>query len=125
MYSNDDLFDVWHPWWLWECYKLGMWNPEPPRKEIVKLAARVLRSDELYKFMCDAIDSMPNSAMHHMSKPWLNRAPWLGQSACLVAVGATEEETRLAWCQKLNFDQQVRANEQAKKAIKYWERSYA
>lgn len=124
MYLSSDMFDVWHPYWVWECYKLGMWSGEPPRKQFIKMAAEALKSESLYSNMIKAVDNMPNSAQHNLSKPWLNRAPWLGQAACLVACGATEEETRLAWCQKLTFDQQVTANEQAKKAIKYWEENY-
>ena len=124
MRLTDDMFDVWIPYWDWECFNLGMWSGEPPRKEFVKLAANTLKSDSLLVYMCRAIDEMPNSAMHNMSKPWLNRSPWLGQSACFIAVGATEEETRLAWCQKLSFEQQNKANNQAKKAMKYWESKY-
>ena len=126
MYLSSDMFDVWLPYWDWECYQCGMWSGEPPRKDTVKKAAEILNSsDQLYTFMIKAIESMPNSAKHNLSKPWLNRAPWLGQSACFIAVGATEEETRLAWCQKMTFEKQVAANNQAKKAMRYWESNYA
>lgn len=126
MYLSSDMFDVWHPYWNWECYKLGMWNGEPPRKEHVKLSAEVLKSsDELLRFMILAIQSMPVSAQHNLSKPYLNRAPWLGQSACFIACGSTEEETRLAWCSKLTFEEQVAANKSAKIAARYWEDNHA
>jgi hypothetical protein len=126
MFLSSDMFDIWHPYWNWECYQLGMWSGETPRKDVVKMSAKLLKdSESLFNFMVRAIDEMPNSAQHNLSKPYLNRAPWLGQSACFLYCGATEEETRLAWCQKLTYEEQVMANNSAKRACDYWERKYA
>jgi hypothetical protein len=120
--SMGDFFDVWLPYTEWECYQDGMWKDISPRKEVVKRAKIVLANPGLcVEAMKGAVINYRHSAMHHLSKYHSNRNPWMGQSACCYLVGATEEETRIAWSQ-MNQVQQIKANEISQNVIKMWER---
>lgn len=121
MNSINDMFEVWQPYWMWECYQDGMWKDITPRKDFIKRAKIVLSNSNLcFEAMKGAVINYKNSAMHNLSKYNQNRNPWMGQAACCYLVNATEEETRIAWCQ-LTFEQQKTANEISQKVIKMWE----
>lgn len=121
-----DLFARWFPYWLWECFNNGMWDSRKNEMTKIKEAKDVL-SD---KGRCETamrmvINAWPISTQQHLSKHWLNRNPWLGQAACNCYVGATEEETRIAWNFYMSKEEQDSANEIANRIIAEWEKQYA
>lgn len=77
-----------------------------------------------HKAMRRAVAEYPISAEQHLSKSY-GRQPWLGQAACCVELGATEEETRVAWNFYMTPQQQVSANGVADAVIAEWERGNA
>lgn len=79
-------------------------------------------TNECIEAMRNAINAWPISAKQHLSKHWTNRNPWLGQAACSFAVGATEEETRIAWNFYMSKEEQDSANRIASELIAQWER---
>lgn len=116
-----DLFERWHPYWDWECFKAGMWSSR--RKEVnkIQLCARVLSTpEECRAAMLGAVNDYPISAQQHLSKT-TGRRPWIGQAACCFAVKATEEETRVAWNFYMTAEQQDSANNIADQVIAQWE----
>ena len=74
--------------------------------------------------MLSAIREYPISAEQHLSKS-SGRRPWIGQAACLVALGATEEETRIAWNFYMTQEGQDSANKIADDVILEWEQANA
>ena len=119
--ATNDLFERWHPYWNWECYQDGMWKQR--RKQMLKIqqCARVLSNADLCRAaMVDAIEAYPISAEQHLSKRE-GRRPWMGQAACSAALGATEEETRVAWNFYMSEESQNLANEIADEIIAEWE----
>lgn len=74
--------------------------------------------------MLQAIAQYPISAEQHLSKH-SGRRPWMGQSACCVELGATEEETRIAWNFYMTPDAQASANAIADEVIAKWEAANA
>jgi len=74
--------------------------------------------------MAEAIERYPISAEQHLSKP-NGRRPWVGQAACCARLGATEEETRIAWNFYMTTDEQDGANAIADELIAAWETANA
>lgn len=123
--QKSDLFSVWLPYTDWECWKHGMWANRRPKKVNITSAALVLSApDRCEDAMRSALQRFKRSALHHLTK-FGNRRPWVGQAACLDACGATEEETRLAWCVVLTEAQREVANAKADLVIAEWERHHA
>jgi len=93
--------------------------------DIVQRCAKLL-SDPIAceSAMLQAIEEYPISAKQHLSKS-TGKRPWMGQSACCLALGATEEETRIAWCFHMTPEAQDMANKIADDVIAIWERSNA
>lgn len=67
-----------------------------------------------------AVNEYPISAEQHLTKS-MGRRPWIGQAACCVEIGATEEETRVAWNFYMSPSQQDSANQIADAVIDKWE----
>jgi hypothetical protein len=74
--------------------------------------------------MMRAVETYPISAEQHLSKPH-GRRPWMGQAACCVVLGATEEETRIAWNFYMTPAAQASANAIADQVIQQWEAANA
>lgn len=91
----------------------------------VQQCARLLASPGLCKSAMErAVASYPISAEQHLSKQ-NGRRPWIGQAACSVELGATEEETRVAWNFYMKPDEQDSANAIADYVIAQWEQANA
>lgn len=120
-----DLFERWHPYWDWECFKDGMWKQRRKDMNKIQACAKLLSSpDDCRQAMQSAVNSYPISAQQHLTKS-MGRRPWLGQAACCVDIGATEEETRVAWNFYMSASQQDMANRIADEVIEAWEQSNA
>lgn len=67
-----------------------------------------------------AVNEYPISARQHLTKS-AGKRPWIGQAACNVELGATEEETRIAWNFYMTQEAQESANRIADTVIAQWE----
>jgi galactokinase/mevalonate kinase-like predicted kinase len=81
---------IYHPWWLWECYKAGFYSTIPPdgkTKEQCKEEYAIFLSDiELFNYSMDeVIKTWKYSSEHFLSNPSINRIAWLGQSSMCLA----------------------------------------
>jgi hypothetical protein len=125
MNNLGDLFEIWHPYWNWECFKNGMWKNRRKEMNRIQQCANLLSSPvECEEAMIRAINEYPISAQQHLSKA-LGKRPWMGQSACCIALGATEEETRIAWNFYMTEKAQNKANKIADEVIAKWEQDNA
>lgn len=119
--SSNDLFECWFPYWKWECFINGMWKKRKNEMSKVQASARLL-SDPINcrDAMVRAVNEYPISARQHLTKH-TGRQPWIGQAACNVELGATEEETRIAWNFYMSQEAQDSANNIADSVIADWE----
>ncbi len=90
----------------------------------IACAARVLRNLQTLKiFMLSVIVSWPVATQHNLSNKSMNRQAWLGQAACCLAEGITEDATRFAW-RTLTEQEQNAANDIADYVINKWEQEF-
>jgi hypothetical protein len=101
----------------WEDFKNGMYGKEV-RLEFVEHAKNLLLNP--IEAMRQVINNWPVSTRHNLTNSGSNRKSWLGQSACNIAKGCFEFETRMAW-KELTKEQQFYANQCADTVIKEWE----
>jgi hypothetical protein len=116
----DDLFEVWHPYWEWECYQFGMWGSRKRSEYKIKECKQLLANETACRAaMQKAINKFSKSAEHHLTKH-TGKRPWLGQAACVVVLSATEVETRIAWNDLLSDDERNMANRIADQVFWEW-----
>lgn len=87
----------------------------------IQECAKLLSSPVMCRNAMDrAISEYPISTQQHLSKA-TGKRPWMGAAACCVAIGATEEEVRVAWNFHMTPAQQESANAIADSVIAEWE----
>lgn len=115
---------IWHPYWLWEETKYNMWGSVEGRYSYLQKAIAFMEDTKKFgKYMRQVVDEWEYSCEHNLSNIESNRRAWIGQAAVALKMNCPETITRDAW-QYLNEEQQKRANSEADKAIKYWEKIY-
>lgn len=113
---------VYHPHFVWEDLKAGMYAPMRGAAEIEGGRELLANPEGLLEAMRDAIAGWPLAAEHFLTDAGSNRRAWVGQAACCHALGATAQATKAAWWQ-LAEDQRDEANAAADIAINEWEES--
>ena len=122
---TSDLFERWHPFWLWEEVVHNMWGNVKEKGLWLQRAIEFTGDHALYgSWMFKVADQWPYSCQHHLTKLDTNRKPWIGHAAVALAIQCPEDIVREAWGH-LTQEQQDLANDQAQMAIEYWERTYA
>lgn len=124
MSSNPWLNPRYLPYWLWEDYRAGMYrNPNSLLEEMA--AAKDLLADpvRLEPAMRAVVEAWPGSAEHQLTNMEQNRRAWVGQAACLHAVGAAALATRAAWPQLTDVERAA-ANSCADRVIRQWEEDH-
>lgn len=106
------------PYWEWECYKNGMYEPKGDVNDAVLLLSDW---DEFERILNKVVDEWDVSARNHLLNNYINRQAWCGQVACCYRYGVGEVNTRTAWKQ-LTPMQRYKANKVADKQIKTYER---
>lgn len=125
LFRPSDLFEKWHPWWLWEEVQHNMWGSVEDRADWLRRAIAFTGDHLLYgSWMRKVADQWKHSCEHHLTKMNTNRKPWIGHAAVALAIQCPEDIVREAWGH-LTEEQQRLANDQAQQAIEYWERTYA
>lgn len=117
---------VYHPYWLWEEWKMGMWRTAlgKERDDLLIKAIEFTGDAKVYgEWMMKAVEAWPKSCEHNLSDVHINRQAWIGHAATCLALGCPEDITRLAW-HHLTKEQQDEANAMADKAIAEWERMF-
>ncbi len=91
---------IYVPWYKWECYANGMWRTvtKNEEQELLLEAIKFTGNHILYgNAMLDVILEWPNSMLHFLSNPSINKRAYLGHCAACLAIGSPEYITRLAW----------------------------
>lgn len=112
---------VYHPYWLWEEVRFNMWGVAVDKVAQLEWAINFTGDHILYgSWMKKVVDDWPFSCAHNLSNTEQNRKAWIGHAACAYANQCPEDIVRSAWG-RLTKEQQQLANDQAQKAIEYWE----
>lgn len=112
---------IWHPYWNWEEIKFNMWGDVDNRKQWLDKAINFTGNHSLYgEWMMYVADDWKYSCEHHLTKLDTNRKAWIGHAAVAYAIQCPEDIVRQAWSY-LDANQQQLANNEALKAIQYWE----
>jgi hypothetical protein len=110
-----------------EEHQAGMWRmvPVDEREGFIQAAADLMKKPDAFReAMLRAMDEWPNSMLAAMTTPSLNRRAFMGHSGCCIAVGSSEDLTRLGW-HRLTEQEQDAANAAADEVIAAWEASQA
>lgn len=115
---------IYHPWWLWECYKAGFYSAIPPNgktKEQCKEEYAIFLSDiELFNYSMDeVIKTWKYSSEHFLSNPSINRIAWLGQSSMCLATGIPSTFRNGFFL--LDDDKKIKANNAARIKLNDWQ----
>lgn len=106
---------------MWEEVKSNMWGSVKDRQAWLQKAIEFTGDHILYgKWMLLVADNWPFSCEQNLTKTDTNRKAWIGHAAVAMAIQCPEDIVRQAWGY-LTKEQQDAANDQAKKAIEYWE----
>jgi hypothetical protein len=115
---------VYRPYWEWEEIEHNMWGCVDDRKKHLKNAIEFTGDHKRYgRFMMRVIIEWPVSCENALTDDSINKKAWVGHAATALALGCPEDITREAWS-NLTDEQQLLANNQARKAIQTWEHNY-
>jgi hypothetical protein len=115
---------VYHPYWEWEEIEHNMWGDVDDRKAYLKKAIAFTSDHKKYgRFMNRVVSEWPISCENALTDDSINKKAWVGHAATALAIGCPEDITREAWGH-LTDEQQLLANEEARKAIQTWEYNY-
>lgn len=101
-----------------------MWGTVDSVDEYLKKAIEFTGNHELYgKYMMKVVFSWPVSCENALTDYSINRNAWIGRAAVALYMKCPENITRKAWGY-LTDEQQLLANNQARRAIERWEYDY-
>lgn len=113
---------IYHPVDKWEEVSANMWGEVHDRALYLEKAVAFTGDHKLYgKYMRRVVREWTYSCENALTDLSLNRKAWLGHAAVALAFGCPEDITRKAWG-RLTNEQQLLANAQAARAIRWWEK---
>lgn len=102
-----------------------MWGKVENRDEFLKRAIEFTGDYKMYgSYMMSVAKNWKYSCEHNLSNTNSNRQAYIGHAACALAFYCPEDIVREAW-HNLTDEQRDSANNEADRAIKYWEENYA
>ena len=111
---------IYHRYELWEDYRAGMFDIGLSGDRIAAAKELLNSPNKLKNAMMKTAFEWVHAADVNLSNIGRNRQAWLGQSACCLACGATDTETKATW-RMLSDDSQATANHVADLVINQWE----
>lgn len=115
---------IYHHYLDWEEMEHNMWGCVDDRKKYLKRAIEFTSDHKKYgRFMMRVVLEWPVSCENALTDDSINKKAWVGHAATALALGCPEDITREAWS-NLTDEQQLLANNQARKAIQTWEYNY-
>jgi hypothetical protein len=122
--KNYSINRIYHPYWLWEETKFNMWGSVEDREFYLQKVKDLTSNHKLFgEYMMKVVKEWKYSCEHNLSCIGQNRRAWIGQASCAYALKCPEDIVREVWWY-LSTEQRDLANQEADKAIKYWEQKY-
>jgi hypothetical protein len=113
---------IYHPYWLWEDYKNGLYENISGQEKNIKIQKvfEMFNSEHLtVENMNYVVDNWKHSMEHNLSNPSINKIAYIGQSACCNFANIPNSITMECWS-KLSKEVQERANKNAIDSISRW-----
>ena len=118
---DNDMKQVFYPYWDWEDYKNGMYDLTDNQEQLIGLSKELLcNSDEFKLIALKVISEWSISTAVNLTNKSCNRRAWLGQASCSYKHKAPEVLTRIAWSQ-MTETERTEANKTADKCIREYE----
>jgi hypothetical protein len=113
---------IYHPYWLWEDYKAGMYNTpyEIYEVNICNCVELLCNSILFYETMQKLVNDWKYASEVNLTNKSCNRRAWLGAAACCYKLNQEEVITRFAW-NRISNKQQSKANDIANRIINDYE----
>jgi len=112
---------IYHPYTLWEEVDYNMWGTVEDTKGSLQAAIKFTSDHKLYgSFMIKVVEEWKYSCENALTDEYISKKAWIGHAAVALALKIPEHITRRAWG-FLTDEQQLLANNEARKAIKAWE----
>jgi hypothetical protein len=110
---------IYHPYWLWEDYKNGMYELNLKNENYLIEKAIILLTDfNMFKTTAlEVIKKWKVSSKVNLTNPNCNKKAWIGQASCSYKYKVPEYLTRIAWG-KLTDEQRIKADNIAIEVIK-------
>lgn len=118
------MLRVFLPYTDWEAFHAGLFNLTFTGSDVDNSAELLKNPELLREQMEESTYAWPNSSLHNLTNESQNRQAWLGQAACCLHHGASEDATKAAW-RTLTIEEQTLANQVADEVILKWEGEYA
>lgn len=97
---STEISRIYHPYWLWEEYKLGFYN-NFSNNDFKRLRPKVIELFSSYEdtslYMDRVVNEFLYSCEHNLSNTSMNRVAFLGQCASLLHNGSPSELTMKSW----------------------------
>jgi hypothetical protein len=116
-----DVRRIYHSVDMWEEMQFNMWGSVPDKSAALEQAIEFTGNHKLYgSYMDRVVAEWKFSCENALTDRSINRRAWLGHAACALAIQVPENIIREAWGH-LSEEQRVLANNEASRAIAYWE----
>ncbi len=113
---------IYHRFEKWEEYHAGMWRipSKTEQRELLPIAVALIKDTKAFSAaMMEVVEKWPFSCEHNLTNLDSNRVAWIGQAACCLVTGCTEDVTRRAWG-LVSDEERHGANMEAEAAIERW-----
>lgn len=120
-----ELKQIYHPYWLWEDWKLGFYNSfstEEKKQKQPKVIEMFCNEKETEYYMRKVVKEWKYSCEQNLTNTQMNRIAWLGQGACLLHSKSPSELTMETWKYIPEENQKI-ANSIAEKIINNYVKS--
>lgn len=119
----EKLKQIFHPYYLWEDYKLGFYDniSGKNKQELINKVVELFSNQDLTEeFMQRVINEWIYSCEHNLTNYSMNRVAYLGQAACCIYAGVPSSITMEAWS-LVSKDNRDKADAIANKIIAKYE----
>ncbi len=123
--TNKMLIRIYHPYWLWECYKAGFYETRRLLDDDIALNMYKEFLQDLNRFGASierVFAEWPHSCEHFLTNTSMNRIAWLGQASMCIHSGVPSKFK--GGFKLMSQTEQDAADALALKYLKEWECAY-
>lgn len=122
--KNLKLKRVYRKYQEWEEVTFNMWGTVSNKEDMLNKAIQFTSDYKLYgTFMQRVVKEWHVSCENALTDSSINQKAWVGHAATALALRCPENITREAW-KHLTYEQQLLANKEAERAIRWWKNNY-
>lgn len=122
---QNQIKQVWIPYYKWEDWKAGMWKRKVEKEDqLLKNAIEFTGNAEEYgNAMHEVVALWSNTMINSLTNKSINQRAFVGQCAVCYKLGIPEYITRKAWRYLTQYQRDL-ADHEAQKTIDQWKLKY-